>query len=153
MQALSYRFPEANNPSYLAFFVLFGFFLFVFFLRKTRLGQTWSLGGLRFFVSFIFFALISVWFFYYQGGTHRFYALEATPDAIRLFFSEPDETISIVRADIASLTFGLDSPTRSNKTWCYLQVTTTSGQRLVSQNLSGTDCKTYRQQLAQLLRL
>lgn len=77
MQALSYRFPEANNPSYLAFYVLFGFFLFVFFLSKTRLGQTWS----------------------------------------------------------------------------YLQVTTTSGQRLVSQNLSGTDCKTYRQQLAQLLRL
>ena len=120
---------------------------------KSRYGHTLTLGTLNLFLSLIFFALVSLWFFYHQGGTHRFYALEAKPDAIRLFFSKPDEIISIARSDIASLTFGLDSPTRSNKTWCYLQVTTTSGQRLVSQNLSGTDCKVYRQQIIQLLGL
>ena len=52
-----------------------------------------------------------------------------------------------------TLTLGLDSPTRSNKTWCYLQLTTHSGQRHVSHNVLGTDCKVYRQQIIQLLGL
>jgi hypothetical protein len=153
MQTLSYTFPDAITPSYLPLYLLLAFFLFGFGLMKSRYGHILTLGTLNLILSLIFFSLVSLWFFYHQGGTHRFYALEAKSDAIRLFFSKPDETISIARFDIASLIFGLDSPIRSNKTWCYLRLTTHSGQRHVSHNVLGTDCKVYRQQIIQLLGL
>lgn len=153
MQVYSYTFPETADPSYLPIYLVLAFFVIGFGLAKARYGHSITLGIFNFFVSLIFFALIALWFFYYQGGTHRFHTLKASNSEIRLFFHQGDQTVVVPRSNIAGLTFGLDNPIRSNKTWCYLQVTTHSGKRYVSQNRPGNDCKAYRQQIIQVLDL
>lgn len=153
MPVYSYTFPDAVSPSYLPLYLLLAFFIFGFTLMRTRDGRGMALGVFHLFVVLTFFALISLWFFYYQGGTHRFHTLEASSKEIRLFFSQAGDIVLIPRSNIAALTFGLENPVRSNRTWCYLQVSTHSGQRYVSQNHPGQDCKAYRQQIMQVLAL
>jgi hypothetical protein len=156
LPTLSYTFGDPAGHGYSFPFGVLGFFVIAtgiaWLLFRTR-NEKHQLGGISLFVTSAFWFIVFVGIYYYQGGSHRFHTLDAYASQIRLQFSDPQEILVFAKSEIASLTFGIETPNRSNQSWCYLQLTTASGKRYTSQKRSGDDCKLYRHEIARLMNL
>lgn len=153
MALLSYTFPVAAERSYLPVLVMLAFMLLGFWLLSPARDAKWRLGGLRLFLAGVMVAILSAWSFVYTSTGRRFHAVEASAQQVRLFFSGSDQTMVLLRTDIASVSFDVISYVRSTEVRCNLQLITTSGTKFVSQYRMDRECKRYRQEMAQLLGL